>query len=86
MVKVTSGGKTVITKARDLSMSGLSLYDVEAVDEGAATLSIPLPRDREVVSDCRVVRRGLDGVAVEFGDLQWEDLFALARYLHPRLP
>jgi hypothetical protein len=26
------------------------------------------------------------GVALEFDGLDWDDLFALARFLHPRLP
>ena len=50
------------------------------------TISIPLPGDREVVTKCRVRRRHQDGVGVEFEQLDWEDLFALARFLHPRLP
>jgi hypothetical protein len=33
-----------------------------------------------------VVRRDSTGVALEFEGLDWDDLFALARFLHPRLP
>jgi hypothetical protein len=49
-------------------------------------LSIPFPDDREVVVQCTVTRRELEGLAVEFLELDWDDLFALARFLHPRLP
>lgn len=86
MVKVTVNGRTLLAKARDLSMAGLFLYDGENVQGSRVTLAIPLPKDREVVSDCRVARRHTHGVALEFDALDWDDLLALARYLHPRLP
>ena len=50
------------------------------------TLSIPIPGDREVVTQATVRRRGEDEVALEFAQLDWDDMFALARFLHPRLP
>jgi hypothetical protein len=39
-----------------------------------------------MVSICRVARRHPDGVGLEFDSVDWEDMFALARYMHPRLP
>ncbi|HZH02812.1 MAG TPA: PilZ domain-containing protein [Myxococcaceae bacterium] len=86
MVKVTVDGRTLLAKARDLSMAGLFLYGAESVRGSRVVLAIPLPKDREVVSPCRVARRHSQGLALEFDGLDWDDLLALARYLHPRLP
>ncbi len=86
MVKLVTNGRTVVAKARDLSMAGLYLIaDLEGVGP-MLTVRIPLPNDREVVTLCRVRRWRPGGVALEFASLDWDDLFALARFLHPRLP
>ena len=85
MVKVVLNGRSVLAKARDLSMAGLYLLAHPAPGQERLTLSIPLPEDREVITHCFVRRQESDGVALEFEELDWEDLFALARYLHPRL-
>ena len=42
--------------------------------------------DREIVTTCVVHRQHMDAVALEFESLDWDDMIALARYLHPRLP
>ncbi|MBN1206778.1 MAG: PilZ domain-containing protein [Myxococcaceae bacterium] len=86
MVKVLLSGRAVVAKARDLSMAGLFLHAQVADSLRQLTLAIPLPEDREIVTSCTIVRKELDGVALEFGTLDWDDFLALARFLHPRLP
>jgi hypothetical protein len=87
MVKVHLNGRTVVAKARDLSMAGLFLMAHPGESLRRLTLAIPLPgEEREIVTTCEIRRREMDGVALEFGKLDWDDLFVLARYLHPRLP
>jgi hypothetical protein len=83
-VKVLMNGKAYPARAKDLSMAGLYLIGSYQKLE-KVTVALPLP-GREVVSVCRVVRRHADGAALEFDELDWEDMFALARYMHPRLP
>ena len=86
MVKLLVDGKAILAKAKDLSMAGLLLLGDPQLPRDWVTISIPLPGDREVVAPCHVRRKGSEGVAVEFEKLDWDDLFALARFLHPRLP
>src|SRR4051794_11159498 len=86
MVKLLVNGKAIVTKAKDLSMAGLMLIGDPGVERDWVTVSIPLPGDREVVASCQVRRKTAEGVALEFEKLDWDDLFALARFLHPRLP
>lgn len=86
MVKVLLPGRSVAAKARDLSMAGLFLHAQPADTLRELTLSIPLPGDKEIVATCAIRRRTMEGVALEFGTLDWDDFLALARYLHPRLP
>lgn len=86
MVKVQLQGRTVVAKARDVSMAGLFLLAHVHESVQQLTLAIPLPGDREIITQCEIRRRDVDGVALEFGQLDWDDMFALARYLHPRLP
>ena len=85
-VKLLVDGQVFVARARDLSMAGLYLVGGIPLRRERLTLHIPLPDDREVVTQCQVRRQTRDGVALEFDQLDWEDLFALARYLHPRLP
>lgn len=83
-VKVLMNGKAYPARAKDLSMAGLYLLGAyQGVDK--VTVAIPLP-GHELVSICRVARRLPDGVGLEFDSIDWEDMFALARYMHPRLP
>jgi PilZ domain-containing protein len=86
MVKVLLNGKAILAKAREVSMAGLSLAGDPTLGRNRLTLSLPLPNDREIVTECRVSRREETTVAVEFEQLDWDDLIALARFLHPRLP
>lgn len=86
MVKVLMEDRAVLAKARDLSMAGLCLVgDFHHLD-GLISLVIPLPNDREVKTRARIKRRDEEQLALEFEPLDWDDMFALARYLHPRLP
>jgi hypothetical protein len=79
-------GRLIISKAHNLSMAGLYLEGVAAKEGELLTIALPLPEDKEVITTCLVRRKSDEGIAVEFDQLDWEDLFALARYLHPRLP
>lgn len=83
-VKVLMNGRAYPARAKDLSMAGIYLLGPYQSAE-KVTIALPLP-GREVVSVCRVTRRHQDGVGLEFDSLDWEDMFALARYMHPRLP
>lgn len=85
MVKVWVDGHFVLTKARDLSMAGVYLLD-PSFKHHTFTVAIPLPNDQEILTQCQVKRRHPTGMAVEFQALDWDDMFALARFLHPRLP
>jgi hypothetical protein len=73
-------------QARDLSMAGLLLVGFSAQAGEMLPMSISLPGDQVRAFVGRVTRVHTDGVAVEFERLDWDDLFALARFLHPRLP
>jgi hypothetical protein len=86
MVKLCTRGKSLLAKAEDLSMEGLRVLGSFPTDETRVTVFIPLPKDREVVTQATVKRRDASSFGVEFDQLDWDDLFALARYLHPRLP
>ncbi len=86
MVKLFTGGRSVVAKATDLSMAGLRLVGDFGAADDRMTLAIPIPGDREIVTQATVKRRGEEGLALEFDQLDWDDMFALARFLHPRLP
>lgn len=85
MVKLWVGGRALIAKAKDLSMAGLCLVGAPAVND-EVQVALPLPDDREVITRAKVRRRKEGEIALEFDQLDWDDMFALARYLHPRLP
>lgn len=85
-VKVLLSGRTVTVRARDVSMAGLFLQAHPADTTRQLKIAVPLPGDREIVTTCEIRRREVDGVALEFGELDWDDFLALARFLHPRLP
>jgi hypothetical protein len=85
MVKLATDGRAIVVKAADLSMAGLRLLgDFGSVGDTLA-LSIPLPGDREISTRATIRRCSEEGVAVEFAQLDWDDMFALARFVHPRL-
>ncbi|MBL8939219.1 MAG: PilZ domain-containing protein [Archangium sp.] len=86
MVKLFTQGKAVLAKADNLSMQGLHVLGDFFTAEERLTLAIPLPDDREVVTKATVRRRDEESISVEFDQLDWDDMFALARFLHPRLP
>ena len=86
MVKLFLNGRALITKAKDLSMAGLSLMGAPALEVNEVQVAVPLPNDREIVTQATVRRRASGEIGLEFAQLDWDDMFALARYLHPRLP
>lgn len=86
MVKVAVGERHLLAKARDLSMAGVFLTGLGGRPGDLLTVSLLLPDDREVMTSARICRVRAEGAAVEFDSLDWDDLCALARYLHPRLP
>jgi len=85
-VQVRAPGMVRPAVAEDLSLAGLRVLGLRAPLGQALTILLPLPEDRVLTLRCTVVRQDATGVAVEYDGLDWEDLFALARYLHPRLP
>jgi PilZ domain len=85
-VEVRAPDGAWVAQARDLSMAGLLLVGFAAKAGEVLQLSISLPGDQPRAFRGRVTRVNAEGVAVEFERLDWDDLFALARFLHPRLP
>jgi hypothetical protein len=72
--------------AEDISLAGLRVLGLRAPIGQSLVVALALPGDRRVQLRCSVVRQDATGVAIEFDGLDWDDLFALARFLHPRLP
>jgi PilZ domain len=86
MIKLKLNGRSVLAKARDLSMAGVCVLGEFLMPGERIQVAIPLPDDREIVTGASVRRLEKDELAVEFDQLDWDDMFALARFLHPRLP
>ena len=89
LVKLHSAGRVLVQKARDLSMTGVLLEGGNARVGETVLMEIPLPNEGRTVAVTGRVRRGApDGetTAIHFLDLEWDDLFALARFVGPRLP
>ena len=86
MVKVLRHGRALLHRTSDLSMAGVFVEGVQALPGHQVNVVLPLPNDRDVLVDCTVRRLTEKGVALEFNDLDWDDMFVLARYLYPRLP
>ena len=86
MVKLKLNGRAVSVRAVDVSMAGLCLQGEFNVLGDSVMVAIPLPDDKQVITHARVCRRNDGRVGLEFAQLDWEDMFALARFLHPRLP
>lgn len=86
MVKVLMNGRSVVAKAKNLSMNGLYVHAFPLAGLDRFSVAIPLPGDKEIVTTVTVKRQHMDGVALEFEHLDWDDMIALARFLHPRLP
>jgi hypothetical protein len=85
-VEVRAADGAWVAQARDLSMAGLLLVGFAAEAGELLDLGVSLPGDQVRAFRGRVTRVHGEGVAVEFERLDWDDLFALARFLHPRLP
>ena len=85
-VEVRTKAGTTVGQARNLSMAGLLLVGFAGEVGDVLDLAVSFPGDYVRAFRGRVSRVLTDGVAVEFERLDWDDLFALARFLHPRLP
>lgn len=86
MVKLKLGGRAVSARAVNLSMAGMCLQGEFHELGDSVMVAIPLPEDKHVITHARVRRRDEGRIGLEFAQLDWEDMFALARFLHPRLP
>lgn len=85
MVRILQGGRALFARARDLSMVGLSVDTPLPVSE-PVEVAIPLPGERApMVTTGRVTRSDTSGTVLAFSDLSWDHLFALARFVSPRL-
>ena len=85
-VKLKTQRGVVVTQTTDLSMAGCCVEGEVAAMAERLTIAVQLPKDRLIVTGARV-RTFKDGnTGIEFDQLDWDDLFALARFLHPRLP
>ncbi len=85
VVRIVCGPEVLVAIARDVSMVGLSID--APLDEGLKVpLALSLPGEQRAIHVVgRVERSDPSGTALTFVDLGWDDLFALARYLSPRL-
>ncbi len=89
LVKLHTAGRVLVQKARDLSMTGVLLEGAHHQVGEQLVLEIPLPDEQRMIAVTGEVRRGdtrTDTTAVYFLDLDWDDMFALARFVGPRLP
>jgi len=90
LVKLHTAGRVLVQKARDLSMTGVLLEGAGHHQVGEQiVVEIPLPDEQRMIAVTGEVRRGdtaTDTTAVYFLDLDWDDMFALARFVGPRLP
>jgi PilZ domain len=88
MVKLLlhDGGHSVLAKARDVSMAGLRLVGDFKLGAAEVTVALALPNDEQVITRARVTRRDEEGLALEFAQLDWDDLISLARFVHTKLP
>src|SRR3712207_3950208 len=84
-VKVLVNGRAYAAKATDISMAGLFHQCEGPSRQTRFTVALPLP-DRKLITRCIVGHWEESGGGVEFEDFGWEDLSALASFLHPRLP
>ena len=90
LVKLHSAGRVLVQKARDLSMTGVLLEGSGYRNGERVVMEIPLPNEQRMIAVTGEVRRGgekqAETTAVYFLDLDWDDFFALARFVGPRLP
>ena len=89
LVKLKVGERTLVQKARDLSMTGM-LVDCDTTSIGdKVQVELDLPNEERPVSIAGLVLRASRPYgtrAIHFMDFGWDDMFALARFLAPRLP
>jgi len=85
-VKVLLNGRVIPARARDLSMNGMFLKAFPLGDLERFPVVIPLDDGKQIRVTAVVRRQHLEGVAVEFTNVDWDDMIALAGFLHPRLP
>ena len=86
MVKLMIGGKSLVVKAEDVSMAGCRLVGDFPDLHGRVTICLPLPEGEQIVTEATVRHRTAEGLGLEFDDLDWDEMFVMARFLHPRLP
>lgn len=90
LVKLHAAGRVLVQKARNLSMTGVLLEGAAAAPGETVVMEIPLPNEQRTIAVTGEVRRGGtpddDVTAIRFLDLDWDDMFALARFVGPRLP
>jgi hypothetical protein len=85
VVRLIRGSEIIVALAENVSMVGLAI-DAPLEEGDEIPLAISLPGERLSIHTMgRVERSGPSGSALTFVDLSWDGLFALARYLSPRL-
>ena len=85
IVRIRNGHEIIVAMARDVSMVGLSI-DAPLPEGKKFPLALSLPGEvRPIVAVGQVERSDDSGTALTFVDLAWNNLFALARFLSPRL-
>jgi PilZ domain len=84
-VRLQAQGRTVVARAADLSMAGCKVQGQLGLCGDRLTMQLALPGDRALVTLATVRRRLDDALALEFDELDWDDLIALARFVHARL-
>lgn len=89
LVKLRVGDRTLVQKARDLSMTGMLVDCDHAAIGERVQVELELPDEERPVSIAGQVLRASRPYgtrAIHFMDFGWDDMFALARFLAPRLP
>jgi hypothetical protein len=81
------GEREVLARVADISLAGLAVHDPAGeLSRGFVDrVALRIPGQGEIVLRVRLVRRDGERVALTFSELDWDDLFILARYLSPRL-
>lgn len=87
VARLQLGNRAVLARVADLSLAGLAVHDPAGeLHQGFIDrVALRLPGEGEIVLRVRLVRRQGERVALTFSELDWDDLFILARYLSPRL-
>lgn len=87
LVRLVGPTQSVLTRTADLSMAGMAILDPAGSLKRTIfdRVAVQIPGEEELVLRVRVARHEGDRIAVVFEELDWDDLFCLARYLSPRL-